>query len=223
MPSRPASTPRTRPSDWLPSTGTLHRFEVAGPTGRRCVRVDSGVESGRAWSAPTTTPCWPRSSSMRPPARRRPRRWPAPWPGPASTGSPPTATCWCAPCATPSSWPATPTPASSSATGSTELAAPLVDGDAVGRHAVAAALAGQAGRRAGRRCPGHHPVGLPQQPVRAAADVLRRRRADAIERRLPVRSVRPAARPWSSSTATRSTSTGAPPTADGRPRSPSAV
>ena len=47
-------------ADWLPSAGTLHRFD-ASPTGR--ARACRGRQRGRgraAWSAPTTTPCWPR-------------------------------------------------------------------------------------------------------------------------------------------------------------------
>ena len=92
--------PSTAPCSWTPRSGWTAAWSRA------------------AWSVPTTTPCWPRSSSTPPAAPRRPPPWPPPWPGPASTGSPPTATCWSAPCAMRRSWPARPTPASSTDTGS---------------------------------------------------------------------------------------------------------
>ena len=42
---------------FLPATGTVRRYrEPAGPG----VRVDSGIARRHAWSAPTTTRCWPR-------------------------------------------------------------------------------------------------------------------------------------------------------------------
>ena len=60
---------------WLPSTGTLHRFEVGGgavagsstgpcrSTAPPSWTASCGWTAGwspAAWSAPTTTPCWPR-------------------------------------------------------------------------------------------------------------------------------------------------------------------
>ena len=84
---------------WLPSTGTCTGSRWV-PTGRRRVRGSTAASWPATWSAPTTTPCWPRSSSTPPPGPRPSADWPPRWPTPASTASPPTATCWCARCAT---------------------------------------------------------------------------------------------------------------------------
>ena len=174
-PSRPASTPRTRPSTGCPRpapcTGSRSRIVGAG------IRVDSGVEAGDVVS-PHYDPMLAKVIAHAPTRRRRPRRWPAPWPGPASTGSPPTATSWCAPCAIPSSWPATPTPASSSATGSPSSPRPW-------RTTTRSAPCRR--RRPGRpgRAPGPGPVaqatipsGCRNNPFALQQSYLRRRRAD---------------------------------------------
>ena len=112
-PSRPASTPRTRPPGACPSTGD------APPRSRSRrrpgVRVDTGVAAGGAVS-PHYDPMLAKVIAHAPTRPRRRPRWPPPWPAPGSTGSPPTATCWSAPSATRRSWPAPPTPASSTAT-----------------------------------------------------------------------------------------------------------
>ena len=84
------------------------------------------------------------------------------------------------------------------------LAAPLADEGAVGRHAVAAALAGQAERRAAATVLVHPALGLAQQRGRPPGGHLRPRAPDGA-RRLPDRAA--AAVPWprSRSTARRST------------------
>ena len=75
--------------NWLPSTGTLHRFARARgrrrvPAAGRSPACGSTPGCGTArWSACTTTRCWPSSIAWAPtrpggrPAARR-RRWPAP-------------------------------------------------------------------------------------------------------------------------------------------------
>ncbi len=139
--------------DWLPSTGTLHRFEmgipdapdVASPT-RATVRVDSGVESGSAVSphydpmlakvivhAPTRSEAAATLASTLARGRIhgvttnrdllvRTLRHPSFLAGDTDTGF-------------------------LDRIGLKQLAAPLADEDAVRRHAIAAALAGQAARR----------------------------------------------------------------------------
>ncbi len=101
--------------EWLPSTGTLHRFEFAEADR---VRIDTGVRSGSVIS-----PYYdPMLAKVIVHTRRTAPRRPPPSRGhsdvPGSTGWSPTATCWCGRCAIPPSWRARPTPASSSATGS---------------------------------------------------------------------------------------------------------
>ena len=59
---------------FLPATGTLAAF--APPAGAG-VRWDAGVVAGRRWGS-TSTRCWPRSSPMPRPERRRPAGWPSP-------------------------------------------------------------------------------------------------------------------------------------------------
>ncbi len=156
-----AGCPRPGPSTGSTSeTGALDgrtRRRSAGPGGQR--GRDRAV-----WSAPTTTRCWPRSSSTRPPGSRPPPPWPPPWPGPGSTGSPPTATCWSASCATRRSWPARPTPGSSTATG--WRAWPR-------RWPTTTRCAARGGRRPGRPGPttGRRP-GAADHPVRDSATTL---------------------------------------------------
>ena len=131
-----------------------------GPGGQR--RRDRA-----AWSAPTTTRCWPRSSSTPDrAARSRRRRWPTPWPGPASTGSPPTATCWCAPSAIPSFLAGATDTGFLERHGIAELATPLAD-DGRGRAPRHRRRPRRPGRApgAGRRSSRPIPSGLPQQSV----------------------------------------------------------
>ena len=125
-PSRPASTPRTRPTGSCPRPGPC-TGSWSGPGGGAggCPgggsRRVGGAGRCRAWptgrwSGCTTTRCWPRSSPTPRPGRRRPGCWPRRWPPPACTGSSPTATCWSGPCARRRSVRARPTPPSSTAT-----------------------------------------------------------------------------------------------------------
>jgi propionyl-CoA carboxylase alpha chain len=135
---------------WLPSTGTLHRFEIgsadAGEWAGTGVRVDSGVESGSVVSphydpmlakvivhAPSRTEAATTLSATLAGARIhgvitnrdllvRTLRHPGFLAGDTDTGF-------------------------LDRHGVTQLAAPLADDDAVRRHSIAAALAGQARRR----------------------------------------------------------------------------
>ena len=170
-PSRPASTPRTRPPAGCPPTGTLHRFEVPDRRGRS--PSGSTAASSRArWSAPTTTRCWPRSSPTPPPGPRPPPRWPPRWPAPGSTGSPPTATCWCGSSRHPGFLAGETDTGFLDRHGLDRLAAPLADDRGRAPPRLAAALAGQAappGRAAGAA---DRALGLPQQPVGPAAGHL---------------------------------------------------
>ena len=111
-PSRPASTPRTPRASASRRPGPCTASGSRPPP--RCASTAASRTGPR--SRCTTTPCWPRSSPMPPPAPKRRAPWPARSSGPRCTASPPIATCSCASCATPSSWPATSTPASSCAT-----------------------------------------------------------------------------------------------------------
>jgi propionyl-CoA carboxylase alpha chain len=136
--------------NWLPSTGTLHRFEVGDP--ESAVRVDSGVESGDVVSphydsmvakviahAPTRPEAAAALSDTLARARIhgvttnrdllvRTLRHPEFLAGETDTGF-------------------------LERNGVAELATPLADDRAVVRHAVAAALAGQAERRRGATVP----------------------------------------------------------------------
>jgi propionyl-CoA carboxylase alpha chain len=143
--------------DWLPSTGTLHRFDVGA--GGLPVRVDSGVEAGSVISphydsllakviahAPTRTEAAAALAGALARARIhgvltnrdllvRTVRHPAFVAGGTDTGF-------------------------LDRHGLEQLAAPLADQAAVGRHAVAAALAGQASRRAKARVQRTIPAGF---------------------------------------------------------------
>ncbi len=99
-------------ADFLPSPGRLHRFRIDASSD---IRVESGVGDDSVVS-PNYDPMLAKVIAWAPTWRRRPGAWPPSWPGPRSTASPPTGTCWCGSCATPSSPPAGPTPTSWSAT-----------------------------------------------------------------------------------------------------------
>ena len=65
---------------WLPVDRHPAPLRGRGPDRQRRRHRCAGRQRRRvrlAWSAPTTTPCWPRSSPMPPPGPRLPRRWPA--------------------------------------------------------------------------------------------------------------------------------------------------
>ena len=145
---------------WLPQTGTLYQFEIE--TTEPGLRVDSGVGTGSVVSPHydamlakviAHSPTRAEATAFSPPA----------WPAPASTASPPTVTSWSGCCATLTS------PVGATDTGFLEriglhgpdgLAAPLADDAAVDRQAVAAALAGQARRRARARVQATIPAGF---------------------------------------------------------------
>ena len=174
---------------WLPSTGTLHRFEVPAAPGRRIACGSTAASSPARWSARTTTPCWPRSSPMHPPAAEAISALAARSARARIHGR------------HHQSRPAGPDPAPPGvrrrrhrhrlprSARARALAAPLVDGDALERHALAAALAGQAARR---RCSGprrRSPPGTATTLRRSSAPPIDRR-TDADRRRVPVRPVR---------------------------------
>ena len=85
-PSRPGCTPRTPPGGWQPSTGTPPPLRVDPATVRRRRSGSTAGSRTGPRSAPTTTRCWPRSSPTPPPGTRRPRPGRAPWPGPGIHG-----------------------------------------------------------------------------------------------------------------------------------------
>ena len=180
-PSRPASTPRTRPPAGSPRPATSTASTV--PEDRPGVRVDAGVDVGRR-GQPPLRPHAGQGHRPRPhPGRGGAPRWPRRWPRPGSTGSPPTGTCWSAPCATTRSGAAPPTPASSTATASTCWPPRWPTTPPSAATPPAAALAAQAdppGRRPGA---GRPALGLAQQPGRTA-------------RRWPSRPRRPAPSTW---------------------------
>ena len=147
---------------WLPSTGALHLFEIGHD--RAGVRIDSGVESGGTVSphydpmlakvivhAPTRGEAVASLAAALAEARIhgvttnrdllvRTLRHEAFGRGATDTGF-------------------------LDRHGLEQLAAPLADGDAQGRHAVAAALAGQAGRRASAHVLAPVPSGWRNNPV----------------------------------------------------------
>jgi acetyl/propionyl-CoA carboxylase alpha subunit len=146
---------------WLPSTGTLHRFEVPGTEG---IRLDSGVESGSVVSphydamlakvvahAPTRHEAVSALAASLSGSRIhgvttnrdllvRTLRHPAFAAGATDTGF-------------------------LDRHGLATLAAPLADGAAVRRHALALALAGQAARRAAARVQPGIPSGFRNSPA----------------------------------------------------------
>ena len=76
--------------DWRPETGTVVTFDVPGVTARfdrtaRTASASTPASRTAASSAPTTTPCLPRSSRTRRPARPRPGSSPPPCAAPACT------------------------------------------------------------------------------------------------------------------------------------------
>ena len=93
---------------FLPVTGVLHRFAIPAAPG---VRVEAGVRR-RVGGQPALRRDAGQGDRARPHPRRRGQ---APGPRarrpPRSTASPPTATCWWPSCASRTSWPAPPTPA----------------------------------------------------------------------------------------------------------------
>ena len=150
---------------WLPSTGTLHRFEV----GDRPGRGRPGGQRGRVGQRgqPALRPHAGQGHRPRPdPGRGRLRAGRPRWPEPASTGSTTNRDLLVRTLRHPASWPATPTPASSTATALERAGRPP------GRRRRRAAP--RRGRRPGRpgRPPGRgpgaadHPLRVPQQPVR---------------------------------------------------------
>ena len=158
---------------WLPSTGELHGFAI--PTDRAGVRVDAGVAAGDVVSphydpmlakvivhAPTRTEAAAALAATLADARIhgvttnrdllvRTLRHRAFGEGAIDTGF-------------------------LDRHGLQDLAAPLADHDAVGRHAVAAALAAQAARRADGAGARRPPLGVAQQHRRPPVGHLRRRR-----------------------------------------------
>ena len=126
-----------------PAVGTLHRFSIPSATG---VRVDAGYDRRLAGQ-----PVLRRDAGQGHRARPDPRRggrpgWPACWSAPRCTASSRTGTCWRRSCASPSSWPGAPTPGTSPGTARPRAGRP--DPAVTAVHALAAALAGQAARRA---------------------------------------------------------------------------
>ncbi len=96
-----------------PSAGRLQRFRFPAGGGG----ADRQRRGGRVRGLGPLRPHAGQGDRARPhPPPRRRAPWPARSSGRRSTGSPPTATCWCASCVIPSSWPATSTPGSSGAT-----------------------------------------------------------------------------------------------------------
>ena len=104
--SRPGSTPRTRPRDWQPQSGALHRFAVPGVS----AEFAAGDGSGRRPARQRRRRRLGRRRALRPdagqgdrlgPARDAVRRPCSPTRSPrrASTAWSPTATCWSTCCA----------------------------------------------------------------------------------------------------------------------------
>ena len=125
--SRCGCTPRTRPQDWQPQSGTVHRIEVPGDREFECagasrgIRLDSGVVDGSVVGR-SLRPDARQGHLVGADARRRPRVcWRRAGAGQVH-GLAPTATCWSTSCGIRRSWPATPTPRSSTRTASTSLA-----------------------------------------------------------------------------------------------------
>ena len=163
-PSRCASTPRIRPRDFLPATGTLVAFEPAADAG---VRWDSGVADGlgdrralrpdarqgdraRADARRGRGPARAARSSGAPRRRRHQPRLPGR-----------------ARCARPSSWPATPPPTSSSACAAARSARALGadELERVARRggALDPGREPRRGARAGGRCPRAGATRVPDQ------------------------------------------------------------
>ena len=123
MRSRSGSTPRTRPPTGSRRAGTLHRFDVPGvdvafELGPRAdgLRLDCGVERRLGRRRPLRPDAGQGDRLGADPRRRPSRRLAGALARHASTAWSPTATCWCACCATRPSSPATPTPPSSTGT-----------------------------------------------------------------------------------------------------------
>ena len=171
---------------WLPSTGHRWRRSPSPHGPARRAPVDIGRRARRR-RQPPLRPDAGQGDRPRPhPAPRRRRPWPPPWRRPASTASPPTATCWCAPCATPAFVAGATDTGFLDRHGLDVLAAPLAD------EAPAAPRRGRRPGRPGRptgRGPGarHRALGLaattPSDRRRSPIDLGRR----AGRRGLPVR------------------------------------
>ncbi len=145
--SRCGSTPRTRRRAGGRRAARCTRFERprgrAGSTSRRPgLRLDAGVDNGAVVGV-HYDPMLAKVIAWAPTRAEAAAGWRRRWRARRCTAWPPTATCWCASCATRRSWPARPTPASSTATASTSSPHrwPAVDDRAAVR----------AGRRPGRR------------------------------------------------------------------------
>ena len=128
---------------FLPATGTL-----AGLVPGHGAAVPLGLPGWRraAWSASSSTRCWPRSSRTRRPAARPRSPWPWPCSAAGSGASPPTGTSSSPRCATPTSWPGAPRRRSSSAAPSRWPGSPPPA--ELRTAAIGAALAAQAAARA---------------------------------------------------------------------------
>ena len=95
-------------SDWRPSVGRIHRFQVPKSAS---IRVDAGVTDGSVVS-PWYDSMLAKLIAYAPTGSRQRGLWRTAWRARNSTGSPPTEICWSAYSPIPSSWRARSTPTS---------------------------------------------------------------------------------------------------------------